>query len=159
MDEDEARELEREVRRGRAFSTEEAIGRMLGSGAMKGASPIDRRRQAAAAIDEAVRRLLRDHGGALGTLIAREAGDSRELLEHLDRPLDGLRAWLAGVLSAPARLEDLVREADAAWGAMMDERPRFDRPGEAPAPDDPYTADSVRAALSALREALATVSP
>lgn len=156
MDEDEARALEREVRRGRAFSTEEALGRMLGSGAMKGASPVDRLRQARAEIDAAVRRLLRDPGGALGPLLVREAGDGPEVLARLDAPLAGLADYLTGVLAAPARLEELVRAADAAWGAMMDERPRFDRPGEPPAPDDPYTAASVRASLAGLRAALAS---
>ena len=35
-------ELEREIRKGRKFSLDEAIGRMAGPGAMKGVSPVTR---------------------------------------------------------------------------------------------------------------------
>ena len=43
-----------------------------------------------------------------------------------------------------------VRETDAEWGRVFGERPRFERDGCPPAPDDPYTLESVRAALAAL---------
>ena len=43
---------------------------------------------------------------------------------------------------------ELVREADVEWGQRMDERPYFERVGAAPHADDPYTVESVRAALS-----------
>ena len=39
-------ELEREIRQGRTFTLEEAIGRLAGPGAMKGESPIARMKQA-----------------------------------------------------------------------------------------------------------------
>jgi hypothetical protein len=35
-------ELEREIRKGRKFTLAEAVGRMVGPGAMKGASPVPR---------------------------------------------------------------------------------------------------------------------
>ena len=39
-------ELEREIREGRKFTLEEAIGRLAGPGAMKGESPVARMQQA-----------------------------------------------------------------------------------------------------------------
>jgi hypothetical protein len=51
-------------------------------------------------------------------------------------------------------LKELVREADAEWGRTFGERPYFDREGQPPHPDDPYTAQSVRAVLERLAESL-----
>ena len=44
-------------------------------------------------------------------------------------------------------MRDLVREADVE-GQVFGERPHFERPGCQPDPDDPYTTESVRSALS-----------
>jgi hypothetical protein len=49
-------ELEREIRKDRKFTLEEAIGRMIGPGAMKGTSPVPRQQQAAAEIEDWLRR-------------------------------------------------------------------------------------------------------
>jgi len=40
-----------------------------------------------------------------------------------------------------------VRQADARWGEMYDERPYFQQPGQTAHPDDEYTHESVRQAL------------
>ena len=53
-------ELEREIRKGRKFTLEEAIGRMAGPGAMKGVSPVTRMQQAAVEIEN----WLSDHMSA-----------------------------------------------------------------------------------------------
>ena len=45
-------DLEREIRAQRKFSLAEAIGRMAGPGMMKGVSPVTRKRQAEAAIED-----------------------------------------------------------------------------------------------------------
>ena len=50
-----------------------------------------------------------------------------------------------------ALLADLVREVDMEWGRREQERPRFERPGEPPAADDPYTVASVTETLADLR--------
>jgi hypothetical protein len=53
-------------------------------------------------------------------------------------------------------LKELVRSADAEWGRTMGERPHFEKEGEPPHPEDPYTAESVRNALAeALRRSAA----
>src|SRR6478672_11938072 len=53
-------DLEREIREGRKFTLEEAIARMVGPGAMKGESPVTRKEQAEAEIDNFLRRYLTD---------------------------------------------------------------------------------------------------
>ena len=51
-------ELEREIRQERKFTLAEAVGRMAGTGALKGASPVPRLQQAAAEIQEYLDRHL-----------------------------------------------------------------------------------------------------
>ena len=73
-----------------------------------------------------------------------------------DQPLVALAEYIPRVLTSEHLLEELVREADAEWGRVQDERPYFQGPGRAPHPDDPYTIDSVRLTLFQLRETLAS---
>ena len=54
-------ELQREIRAGRKFTLGEAIGRMAGSGALKGVSAIRRKKQAQTAIEEFLSHHLADH--------------------------------------------------------------------------------------------------
>jgi hypothetical protein len=150
--------LEREIRAERKFTLSEAIGRMAGPGAMKGASPVTRKQQAAAEIQECLDRHLPDDaggGGALGCVLLRQVTESERLLAGLDEPpLAVLAGCVRQLLGSECRLKELVREADVEWARTFDERPRFERDGCAPAPDDPYTLESVRAALKNLVESL-----
>jgi hypothetical protein len=148
-------DLEREVRAERKFSLTEAIGRMAGPGAMKGTSPVTRKRQAEAELQEYLARHLADSGGVLRGLVLRLVSESDLLLEHLDQPLAALAGCVQRALGSNHLLKELVREADAEWGRTTGERPFFEVEGQPPHPDDPYTADSVRAALEQLSEALA----
>ena len=148
-------ELEREIRADRKFSLSEAIGRMAGPGMMKGVSPVTAQRQAEAAIEYSLSRNLTDAGGVLGGLLLRRVGQSELLLRDYDQPLAVLASYVQKVLGSDYLLRDLVREADAEWGRMFGERPHFERPGCLPDPDDPYTIESVRTALSRLIDKLA----
>jgi hypothetical protein len=148
-------ELEREIRAERKFSLTEAIGRMAGPGAMKGVSPVTRKRQAEAELQEYLAHHLSDSGGVLPGLVLRLVGEGDLLLEHLDRPLVALAGCVRRALGSEHLLKELVREADAEWGRATGERPFFEVEGQPPQPDDPYTAASVRAALERLAEALA----
>src|SRR3954466_14765293 len=80
-------ELEREIRKGRKFTPEEAIGRLAGPGAMKGESPVARMQQAEAEIEHWVRGHLADAGGALQVVLHRAVKGSELLLHNYDRPL------------------------------------------------------------------------
>lgn len=149
-------ELEREIRAERKFSLAEAIGRMAGPGAMKGASPVTRKRQAEAELQEYLAQHLADSGGVLRGLLLRQVVESELLLENLDQPLVVLAGHVGQILGSDYLLKDLVREADAEWGQATGERPFFDSEGQPPQPDDPYTVESVRAALARLAETLGT---
>src|SRR5689334_5645714 len=83
-------ELEREIRAGREFTLAEAIGRLAGPGAMKGASPVDRRKQGAAEIEQYLGRHLKDDAGALSSVLLRHVAESERLLNDLGQPLAAL---------------------------------------------------------------------
>ncbi len=72
------------------------------------------------------------------------------MLGDYDHPLAVLANYVRQVLGSDYLLRELVREADVEWGRVFGERPHFERPGRPPDPDDPYTIESVRSALSRL---------
>ena len=143
-------ELEREIRQGRKFTAQEAMGRMIGPGAMKGGSAVPRVQEAETGIGTWLRSNLPDSTGALQTVLHRQLKGSELLLNNLDKPLLALAAYCRQVLASNHHLEELVREADVEWGRRMDERPHFNKEGSPLHPDDPYTNDSVRTALDSV---------
>jgi hypothetical protein len=148
-------ELEREIREGRKFTLAEAIGRLAGPGAMKGESPVARMQQAEVEIASWLRSHLADAGGALQVVLHRHVKGSELLLDNFDHPLVVLAGYCRRVLVSDYLLEELVRDADTEWGRVMGERPYFERAGSPRHPDDPYTVESVRNALSGLLKRLA----
>src|SRR4051812_4317869 len=140
-------QLEREIRQGRKFTAREAMGRMLGPGAMKGGSAVSRVQQAETEIGTSLKSNLTDSTGALQAVLHRSLKDSPPLLNNLDQPLIALVEYCQLILASDYQLKEIVLEADAEWGRRMDERPHFDREGSPTHPDDPYTKDSVRVAL------------
>ena len=135
---DADQDLEREIRKERKFSLEEAIGRMAGPGAMKGESPITRKQQAEAQIEAWLEQHLADANGPLQIVLLRQIGESETLLSQYDEPL----------------LSELVRETDCEWGRVFGERPIFEKEGSPARADDPYTLDSVRVTLNNLLQQL-----
>ena len=140
-------DLAREIRQGRKFTAEEAIGRLAGPGAMKGASAISPQQQAENAAGVWLAANITDPAGALRTVLHRHLKASKLLLDNVDDPSVAAAAYLRQILASEQRLREIVREADAEWGRAMGERPHFEREGCPPHPDDPYTFDSVRKAL------------
>jgi hypothetical protein len=147
-------QLEREIRQGRKFTLEEAIGRLAGPGAMKGESPVARGQQAEMEIEAWLRSHLTDAGGTLAVVLHRQVKGSELLLRNLDQPLVVLASCCRRILDSQYLVEELVRDADIEWGRTMGERPHLDKKGSPCHPDDPYTIESVRAALSRLLEQL-----
>ena len=152
MDKDSKRqeEIEREIRLSRKFSAKEAMAKMAGPGAMKGASPVSPVRQAEVEVGTWLKTHVDDTPGALQLVLHRHVKGSAMLLDNLDRPLIALRNLCEEVLDSDYRLKELVREADVEWARAIDERPHFEREGMPPHPDDPYTIESVRHALGAI---------
>ena len=141
-------EIEREIRQARKFTAKEAMARMAGPGAMKGASPVSPVQQAETEIGTWLANNIDDPPGALKIVLHRNLKGSELLLERLDRPLAALAVYCESVLDADYLLQEIVREADVEWGRAMDERPHFERAGAAPDPDDPYRIEAVRKTLS-----------
>ena len=147
--------LEREIRQGRKFTLEEAIGRLAGPGAMKGESPVTRMQQAETEIGTWLRCHLIDSGGSLEVVLHRRVKGSELLLNNFDQPLIVLASYCQQVLRSDYLLTEVVRDADVEWGRVMGERPYFEKEGSPCRPEDPYTVESVRNALSGLIEQLA----
>ena len=139
--------IERELRQGRKFTPQEAMARMAGPGAMKGASPVSRVQQAEVEVGTWLRSHVADAAGVLPMLLHRQLKGSALLLDNLDQPLVAVAEHCRHILASDYLLKELVRDTDVEWGHRMDERPHFEREGAAPHPGDPYTAHSVREAL------------
>jgi hypothetical protein len=149
-------EIEQEIRQNRKFSAEEALGRMAGPGAMKGASALSPQQQAENAVGDWLRHNVANTAGALRMVMHRHVNASDALQKDPENPLHALACYCRRVLASEDLLREVVREADVEWGRSMDERPFFERDGAAPHPDDPYTFQSVR---SALADALKRLEP
>ena len=65
-----------------------------------------------------------------------------------------LAAYCQRVLNSDYFLKELVRRADSEWSRTMGERPFFEVDGVPSHPDDPYTVESVRHALTGLLDQL-----
>ena len=147
-------DLESEIRQGRKFTSQEALARMAGPGAMKGASQVSRQQQAEIEIGTWLRSHVTDDVGALKGVLHRHLKGSELLLNNVDRPLIALADHCRRILASDDILREVVREADVEWGRLMDERPHFEREGFSPDGDDPYTVGSVRKTLSEVLEQL-----
>jgi hypothetical protein len=147
-------QLEREIREGRKFTLEEAIGRLAGPGMMKGESPATRKQQAEAAIESYLDRHLNSPAGAMSVVLLRRVKESELLLNNLDQPFVVLASCVQQILGSEYLLQEIVRESDVEWGRAYGERPFFEKEGAPPDQDDPYTVDSVRKSLTKLLEAL-----
>ena len=148
-------EIERDIRRNRKFSLNDAIGQLAGGDFMKGGSPVSRERQAELEIEDYLRRHLVDSGGVLRRVLLRHLGESL-INRDYTAPLAALAEYIPQVLASEHLLAEFVREADVEWGRVQDERPHFEAPGRPPHPHDPYTIASVRLSLSELCERLAS---
>ena len=146
--------LEREIRKGCKFTLAEPIGRLAGPGALKGESPVARPQQSEAEIESWLRSHLTHSGGAFRGVLHRDLTGTELLLNNFDQPLVVLAGYCQRVLDSNYLLEELVRDADIEWGRLMGERPYFEKEGAPRDPDDPYTLESVRNALSGLLKSL-----
>jgi len=151
-DRDEDRRIEQEIRAQRQSSLADALAGQDNGSHLKGASPTPVLKRALLEIDQWLSRCLRDNEGSLMAVILRRLRQRPEQLEAgLGTPAVTVAAWLDMVLAHDSILEDLVREVDMDWGQRNQERPFFERPGQEPHPDDPYTKAGVRQQLADLR--------
>jgi hypothetical protein len=148
--EKDSESTESRIRRERKFSLAEAVGREA-AGTLKGASPIAIGRQVLFAVQHILESQLPDPEGSLiRTLMAKLELDPPLLARHFEHPAGALTEYLTITLQKETLLNALVRDTDARWGRENQERPHFERAGQLPHPDDPYTRAGVREMLENL---------
>ena len=149
-----ADEVQREILAQQKFSMAGAIGR-AGSGLMKGESPFSRQEQAIAVLTQWIDQQTTDPSGALKSILRRRVQSNELLLaNHLQQPFNALREILDGILASDYALQEFVRQVDVRWGELHQERPLFQRAGQAADPGDEYTYETVRQDLLLLLEKL-----
>ena len=147
-------EVQREILARQKFSMAGAIGR-AGSGLMKGESPVSRQEQALAALTQWIDKQVSDPSGALKSILRRRVRSSNLLVaSHLQQPCNALREIVETILASDYGTQEFVRQVDVRWGELYQERPLFQRSGQAPDPEDEYTYESVRLTLTLLLEKL-----
>ena len=147
-------ELQREMLAQQKFSVAAAIGR-AGSGLMKGESPFSRQEQAITVLTQWIDQQTSDPSGALKSILRRRVRNNEMLLaNHLQQPLNALQEMINTILASDYAIEEFVRQVDVRWGELHQERPLFQRSGQAPDPADEYTHESVRRDLILLLEKL-----
>jgi hypothetical protein len=148
------KEIQREMRAQQKFSMAGAIGR-AGSGLMKGASPVSPQEQAIIVLTQWIDRHTSDPSGALKSILRQQVrGNELLVASHLQQPRNVLREMIDTVLTSDYALEEFVRQVDVRWGELYQERPLFQRGGQAADPADEYTIESVRRELILLLEKL-----
>lgn len=129
-----------------------------------GGSPVPVMQQLRHAAIALLTQTVSDGDGALVRVLEQDLRQEQALFGPLAQALvthpgpDVPRAQLLGVLAAVAQralvneeaLADFTRRVDAGWGRLYAERPHFQAVGQRAAHGDPYTHDSVRAALMQL---------
>ncbi len=140
-------QVEAEARHMHQFSIGDIIGRE-GGDFLKGASAVPGGLRTHAAIEDYLATHLYDPDDALRVVLHQDLDGDLEALDG--KPKKAIRRRVEAVLRNQATLSDFVRRVDAEWGRLMDERPFFEREGEAPHPDDPYTNELVRQRLEDL---------
>src|SRR6478609_3201520 len=98
---------------------DDALARMAGPGALKGASPVSPVQQAETALSTWLGANLTDTEGALRVVLHRHLKGSALLLDNLEQPLVALAAYLRTLLATDALLKDMVSEADVEWARAM----------------------------------------
>jgi len=89
----------------------------------------------------------RDPWASLHPVLLRWVEQDELLASNLENPLVALRHAIEGILSKVDSLYELVRQVDVHYAQTHSEKPIFQKPGEAPHPDDEYTHQSVEKSL------------
>lgn len=133
------------------FSMDGALLQASGGGLLSGSDQVSALELARREIRGLLRQQLRD------TVLekALEAWidlHQQQFERHVQTPVTGLLHLLEQTLQREGLFVEFVRTVDVHYGQIMQERPRFQQPGDPPHPDDPHTFDSVRKTLEKLAD-------
>ncbi|NJL84642.1 MAG: hypothetical protein HC890_20060 [Chloroflexaceae bacterium] len=135
--------IQQEILLERKFSLAELIGREGGS-FLKGESPVPKLVQVLAEINLFIDQHLVDSSGALQSVLKDWVkNDEARVSRYFETPLAALGEIVTILLENPPLFYEFVRQVDIRWGQLYRDRPYFQRPGQAPHPDDEYTHESV----------------
>jgi hypothetical protein len=147
-------EIQREILAQQKFRMASAISR-AGSGLMKGESPISQQEQAIIELTQWIDQQTSDPSGALKSILRRQVrGNQPLVVSQLQHPHKALQEIIETILSSDYAIKEFVRQVDVRWGELYQERPKFQRAGQTPDPEDEYTYESVRKDLTLLLEKL-----
>jgi len=147
-------EIQREIMAQQRFSMASAISR-AGSGLMKGESPISQQEQAIIELTQWIDQQTSDPSGALKSILRRQVRINQPLVaSQLKHPYKALQEIIEAILASDYATKEFVRQVDVRWGELYQERPHFQRGGQAPDPEDEYSHESVRQDLLLLLEKL-----
>ena len=157
MEKDLEEKIEKEIRQKQVFSVAGAISQ-AGKGLMKGASPVSEADQVDMALREWLNRHASDPSGILKEILLRKVRAAAYSIPiDLHKPHRLLRSVIEKILANEFRMQEFVRQIDVRWAEVYQERPHFERAGQAPDPEDEYTHASVRQTLTLLVEQLQEV--
>ncbi len=117
-------------------------------------SQIPKRHKAIATISDFVHKHIQDPFGSLHYMLIHWCEEDALLSQHYEAPLTAVRITIDRILATPETLHEFVRQVDVRYSQDFQEKPLFQKPGEAAHPDDEYTHESVSAALTKAREKL-----
>ncbi|MDY0162167.1 hypothetical protein [Desulfobotulus sp.] len=149
--------LQREVRSQRKFTLAEAIGRE-GGNFMKGHNPIPALDQIIAKLQVFLENHLQDSSRILLSVLQKTLKENDlQIAQHMESPFEYLHMFIGSHIETPALLHELTRQVDLKWGQIHNEKPFFQKPGEPPHPEDPYSHESVEQKLRELLEKIESV--
>ena len=135
--------IRRDILLDRKFSIAEAIGRE-GGNFIKGHSPIPRLDQIISLITVFIGNNLNDSSRILMSVLQTIVKDDRiKIAESIEVPLEYLHNLIKSYVNNRELLYELTREVDFKWGQINDEKPHFQKPGEAAHPEDEYSHEIV----------------
>ncbi len=151
MDRDELnKEIEKEARNHIQGSLAGALSREAGD-FLKGGSPIPLIVQAETLINTFINKHTEDSCGALKQVLqSRVKLNTTVVGDSIDAPLSALATIITKLLTNSPFFYDFVKEVDAKYGQLFQERPYFQVPGGKAHPDDEYTHESVQHSLEKL---------
>lgn len=153
QNQDRERQIQEDILSGRQYSLADAIARE-GGNFLKGESPVPKLVQVTTEINLFIDKNLPDSSGALQSVLKYWVKSDPIISKNLESPLESLAQVLEKLLKNKALFYEMVRQADLKWGEMYGERPYFQKPGQAPHPEDEYSHESVAEKLTYLKQQL-----
>lgn len=139
-------EIEKQAKLNRKFNIDDAMSEMMGGSL--GESPVAKLEQVEMELSQLIDEDLNDVYGSLKITLKKVVVNSESIVaEYLDEPMLALHKILNNILDKDQSLYDFVKRVDSEYGRMYQEKPMFQKAGEAAKSGDVYTHESVKESL------------